>query len=117
MKKITGAAVAMSIVGALIAWSIAASAIWCSGYNVACRQDEWPLLQWWFVLPDWQHNWWVSTWLALSGLIPTMALVTIGIMYLSLRRRKGQDEVYGKTDWSDANKMCSNGVTTKRRPF
>lgn len=54
-----------------------------------------------------------------SGILATLPFALIGMAMWRMRRRGMEDkrEVFGKTDWSDANKMRSNGVTTKRRPF
>jgi hypothetical protein len=119
VKRNASAAIAGALVTIAIpyGWIIAASAIYCAG---AGRSDlfVWPFTQWLDVLPDWRANWWVSLWVFIGAVVPTIGIgLAAAATTLILKRTRQRAQVYGKTDWASRRQMDKANISTSRTPF
>jgi hypothetical protein len=105
----------VGIIAGGVAWSAAASALWCYGTGV-CRPGEWPLLQWWFVAPFWRENWYVTLWVVVSALAPTIGTLFAAWAAWMWFRRKPKPPLHGETQW-DKQARPQGAISTTRRPF
>lgn len=104
-----------AVLVAVLGWSAAASAIWCAGTDV-CPVGEWPLLQWWFVVPYWRENWFVALWIGFGAFFPSVVVLLMIWAAWTLSRRKTNVPLHGDTGW-DKEERQKGAMSTNRSPF
>lgn len=114
--QIKGCALTLLISAA--AWSLVASAIWCYLSHV-CVAGQWWLLQWWFELPYWKSNWYVTLLVVGSaiGASLTVLVILAGARLALWPRDRRQPNLWGETGFANRNEMQRGGIRSTRTPF
>ena len=97
------------------AWLVGASYVYCSGIGHP-ELFAAPFTQWLEVLPYWNLNWWITLWMAVSALAPTIVL-GLSALILVQRHRRSVSQVYGKTEWASHREMKAGSISTGSKPF
>jgi hypothetical protein len=98
-----------------VGWIVAASAIFCWGTDKMSLYRL-PYMQWLQAAPYWLLNPWMTLWICVSAVIPTLvtALILLTIVQ-SMRSRRRQSKVYGEQTWARPDQMRQNGLNLRKK--
>jgi hypothetical protein len=109
----------ITAVGALLSaflgwvWLALASAVYCIGSGRPALLT-FPFWQWMEVAPYWQATPSTTFWFVTAPILPTVAVLAIGLLALRSFRRRGQP-VYGESGWANREQMDRGGISTSRK--
>jgi hypothetical protein len=94
-------------------WLALSSAVYCIGSGHPALLT-FPFWQWMEVAPYWQATPSTTFWFVTAPVMPTVAVLAIGLLALRSFRRRAQ-LVYGESGWANREQMDKGGISTSRK--